>query len=437
LNTKSIPHKIGIVSLGCAKNLVDTEVLMKQLDESSFTIIVDPGENDKIDTAIINTCGFILDAKNESVESVLQFVRRKTEGRLKFIFVMGCLSQRYREQLKKEIPEVDEFFGVNELNKIVERLGGRFRKELLGERILMTPSHYAYLKIAEGCDRHCSFCAIPTIRGRHISKPIEEILREASILAGHGVKEINVISQDTTYYGLDIYRRRMLPELLEQLSDIPGIEWIRVHYTYPDGFPLRILDVMKRTDNICKYIDLPLQHINSRILKSMRRGIDKQQTLDLVALIRKELPQAVIRTTLITGYPGETEKDFMEMQEFITHCRFDRLGIFEYSNEEGTAAYDLKNPVAEKVKKTRAEILMELQQDISLELNTLKVGKIMKVIIDREEGEYYTGRTEFDSPEVDNEVLIKHGQKRLNIGNFYEARITAADNFDLYAEIMD
>jgi len=410
---------------------------MKQLDASSFQIILDPSEKDRINTVIINTCGFILDAKNESVETILQFVKAKMDGHLQSLFVMGCLSERYREQLAKELPEVDAFFGVNELCRIVERVGGKFRKDLLGERMLATPSHYTYLKIAEGCDRHCSFCSIPAIRGKHISRPMEEIIREAAILAGNGVKEINVISQDTTYYGLDLYKKRMLPELLEQLAGTPGLEWIRLHYTYPDGFPLEVLEVIKRHDNLCKYIDIPLQHINSRILNSMKRGIDKKQTLDLIELIRKKLPEGVIRTTLITGYPGETKKDFGELKEFIGLCLFDRLGVFTYSHEEGTGAYALKNTVPDKVKQERAAILMEMQQDISLELNKGRVGTSMKVIIDREEEEYYIGRTEFDSPEIDNEVLIPKESKSLEIGSFYQALITAADNFDLYAEIED
>lgn len=437
LKTKSIPHKIGIVSLGCSKNLVDTEVLMKQLDASSIQIILDPSGKDKIDTAIINTCGFILDAKNESVETILQFIQAKTQGRLKSLYVMGCLAERYREQLEKELPEVDAFFGVNELSRIVERVGGTYRKELLGERLLTTPSHYAYLKIAEGCDRHCSFCSIPAIRGKHISRPFEEILREAEILARNGVKEIIVISQDTTYYGLDLYKKRMLPELLDQLAGIPGLAWIRLHYTYPDGFPPELLNVIRKHDNICRYIDIPFQHINSRILKSMKRGIGKDETLDLIRIIRKELPEGVIRTTLITGYPGETENDFRELKEFIEICRFDRLGVFAYSHEEGTNAHTLRNSVPEKVKQERAAILMEIQQSISLERNEKRVGTRMKVILDRMEEEYYIGRTEFDSPEIDNEVLIPVLNKNYQTGRFYTARITAAENFDLYAEIED
>lgn len=437
MKTRPIPHKIGIVSLGCAKNLVDTEVLMKQLDASSFELIYDPSDNDKIDIAIINTCGFILDAKNESIETILQFVKEKSAGRLESIFVVGCLSERYREQLAKELPEVDAFFGVNELTSIVERIGGKFRKELLGERWLTTPHHYAYLKIAEGCDRHCSFCSIPNIRGKHISRPIEEIIREAEILANKGVKEINVISQDTTYYGLDLYKKRMLPELLEKLAVVPGLNWIRLHYTYPDGFPVELLEVIKRHDNICKYIDIPLQHINSRILKSMKRGISKEQTLDLVSLIRRHLPGGVIRTTLITGYPGETAKDFDELKEFITLCRFDRLGVFTYSHEEGTTAYSLTKLVSDKVKQERTAILMDLQQTISLELNTNRIGQLLNVVIDNEEDEYYIGRTEFDSPEIDNEVLIPKKSKKMEIGCFYNVKVISVENFDLYAEIAE
>ena len=410
---------------------------MKQLDSSSFTIIPDPSEKDRIDTAIINTCGFILDAKNESIETILAFVKAKKEGRLQSLFVMGCLSERYKEQLSKEIPEVDAFFGVNELRKIVERVGGKFRKDLLGERVLMTPSHYAYLKIAEGCDRHCSFCSIPAIRGRHISRPIDEILREAEMLAKKGVKEINVISQDTTYYGLDLYKKRMLPKLLKDLAGISGLEWIRLHYTFPDGFPEEILEVISQHSNLCKYIDIPLQHINSRILKSMNRGNDKGQIISLISLIRKYLPDGVIRTTLITGYPGETKDDFEELKEFISKCRFDRLGVFTYSHEEGTEAYKMKNTVPDRIKQERASMLMEVQQDISLGLNKKRIEKTLKVIIDREEDEFYIGRTEYDSPEIDNEVLIPKQPKNLKAGSFYRAKITFVDNFDLYGEIVD
>ena len=437
MKTKASPHKIGIVSLGCAKNLVDTEVLMRQLDASSFRVVMDPEEKDRVDTAIINTCGFILDAKNESVEMILRFAKAKQEGHLRFLFVMGCLSERYRQQLSKELPEVDAFFGVHELDKIIERVGGHFRKELLGERMLATPSHYAYLKIAEGCDRRCSFCAIPFIRGSHISTPIEELVTEARLLAEKGVKELIVISQDTTYYGLDLYKKRRLPELLEKLAGVSGLEWIRLHYTYPDGFPLELLRVMKRHDNICKYIDIPFQHISSRILESMKRGIDKEQTLDLVSAIRERLPGAVIRTTLITGYPGETKKDFEELKEFITQCRFDRLGVFSYSHEEGTGAFPMNDNVPSRIKQERADALMQIQQEISLELNMEKVGSTLNILIDRMENGYYVGRTEYDSPEIDNEVLIKGSRKKLKTGHFYRTKITSAGTFDLFGEITD
>jgi len=335
------------------------------------------------------------------------------------------------------LPEVDAFFGVHELDKIVERVGGKFRKELLGERMLATPSHYAYLKIAEGCDRRCSFCSIPLIRGRHISRSMGELVREANSLAGKGVKELIVISQDTTYYGLDLYNKRRLPELLDKLASVPGLEWIRLHYTYPDGFPLQLLEVMNRHDNICKYIDIPLQHINSRILASMKRGIDKQKTIDLVAAIHNQLPDAVIRTTLITGYPGETKKDFEELKEFVIRCRFDRLGVFTYSHEEGTGAFTMKDNVPSKIKKERMETLMQIQEEISLELNTKRVGCTLKVLIDRKENGFYVGRTEFDSPEIDNEVLIPETGKKLRIGHFYKTRITSVSAFDLYGEIAD
>jgi len=410
---------------------------MKQLDASSFRIVVEPGARDHVDTAIINTCGFILDAKNESLDVILHYVRAKTEGRLRFLFVIGCLSERYRDQLAREIPEVDGFFGVNELKKIIERVGGTYRKEILLERKLITPSHYAYLKIAEGCDRHCSFCSIPMIRGKHVSRPLDEILEETALLVSGGVKEINVIAQDTTYYGLDLYKKRMLPELLGRLAGISGLEWIRLHYTYPEGFPVEVLDVMNRHENICKYIDIPLQHINSRLLKSMKRGMDNKQTIGLVSMIRKEVPGVAIRSTLITGYPGETKKDFEELMEFVSLCRFDRLGVFTYSHEEGTAAYSLKDSVPAKIKQERASLLMELQQEISLELNTNKVGTSMKVMVDREEDGFLIGRTEFDSPEVDQEVLIPATERETSTGNFIHARITSADPFDLYGEIID
>jgi ribosomal protein S12 methylthiotransferase len=435
LKTNSTQHKIGIVSLGCAKNLVDTEVLMRQLDANHYQLVLDPSENDNIDTAIINTCGFILDAKNESIDTILRFVSARKSGKIRNLYVMGCLSQRYKDQLKQEIPEVDDFFGVNDLKNIIHRIGGKFRSNLLGERKITTPSHYSYLKIAEGCDRKCSFCSIPFIRGNHISRPVEEIVREAQNLVKLGVKEINIISQDTTYYGLDLSRQRKLPGLLKSISAIEGLEWIRLHYTYPDGFPVDLLKVIRDHDNICNYIDIPLQHINSRILKSMRRGIDKEGTIKLINKIRDTIPGIAIRTSLIVGYPGETAKEFQELKEFVQESRFDRLGIFTYSHEEDTAAFLLKDKLTKGIKEKRAGEIMEIQQEISFELNNEKSGKVLKVIIDRKDGEYFIGRTEFDSPEIDNEVLIPVSGNPLSVGNFYNIKINSSDNFDLYGEI--
>ena len=437
MKTRPAPHTIGIISLGCAKNLVDTEVLMRQLDASSFRLILEPDGNEPVDTVIINTCGFILDAKNESLDSILHYVQAKAEGRIRFLFVMGCLSERYREQLREEIPEVDDFFGVHELGKIIERVGGKFRKELLGERRLLTPSHYAYLKIAEGCDRHCSFCSIPMIRGSYVSRPVNEILEEAKLLVAGGVKEINVIAQDTTYYGLDLYKKRVLPELIGQLAGIRGLEWIRLHYTYPEGFPLGVMEVMKRNKNICRYIDIPLQHINSGLLKSMKRVMDKEQTIELIARFRSEIPHVAVRSTLMVGYPGETQKNFEELMEFVSFCRFDRLGVFTYSHEEGTAAFSLKDNVPARIKQERASQLMEIQQEISLELNTKKIGTTLKVLIDREEEGFYIGRSEFDSPGIDHEVLIPSTGRNIQIGTFVQAMITSADPFDLYGKIPE
>jgi len=407
---------------------------MRQLDANHYKLILDPSENDKVDTAIINTCGFILDAKNESIDTILRFVDARKNGFISNLFVMGCLSERYRDQLKREIPEVDDFFGVNELKNIISRIGGKFRKDLVGERIITTPAHYTYLKIAEGCDRKCSFCAIPFIRGNHVSRPMEEIIQEARYLVKTGVKEINVISQDTTYYGLDLYNKRKLPELLKSIAAIDGLEWIRLHYTYPDGFPEELLEVIRDHDNICKYIDIPLQHINSAILRSMRRGIDKEGTIRLISKIRDVIPGVAIRTSLITGYPGETEKEFNELKEFVEESRFDRLGVFTYSHEENTKAYSLKDTVPAGIKEKRVAEIMETQQEISVTLNQKKIGKVFKVIIDRKEGDFYICRTEFDSPEIDNEVLIPVGNNNFTIGDFYHVRITSSDTFDLYAE---
>lgn len=421
--------------MGCAKNLVDTEVLLKQLDANQFRFILNPGKNDRIDTAIINTCGFILDAKKESVDMILQFVHARKEGLIRRLYVMGCLSERYKVQLQKEIPEVDDYFGVNELKKIVERVGGEYKNNLLGERRITTPLHYSYLKIAEGCDRKCSFCSIPLIRGKHVSVPVRKLIRQAEYLVRQGVKELNVISQDTTYYGWDLYGKKRLPELLASLADIYGLEWIRLHYTYPDAFPLKVLDVIKDRPNVCKYLDIPLQHINTRILKSMRRGIDERGTRELIDTIRAKIPGIAIRTTFMVGYPGETVKEYRELREFVSRSMFDRVGVFTYSHEENTRAYQLKDNVPSNIKQERAGELMEIQQEISFKLNANKVAKIVDILIDREETDYYIGRTEFDSPEIDNEVLIKKSPRLLRIGEFYKVRIFQADSFDLYGEV--
>ena len=436
MKTKSKPHRIGLVSLGCAKNLVDSELLMKQLEANDFELVFDPVNTSDIDSAIINTCGFINDAKQESVNTILQFVQAKQNRLIDHVYVMGCLSERYLSKLQQEIPEVDAFFGVNDLKKIIRHIGGTYRTQLIGERKLTTPAHYAYLKIAEGCDRKCSFCAIPLIRGKHVSRPIEEIVSEASLLVKSGVKEINLISQDTTYYGLDLYKKRLLPQLLDKLANLNGIEWIRLHYTYPDGFPLELLEVVKAHPNICNYIDIPLQHISDRILKSMHRGMDGTTTRKLIDTIRQAIPDVAIRTTLIAGYPGETEKEFQELRGFVEEYRFNRLGVFAYSHEEATLAHQLKDSISEKRKIERVDELMYLQEGISLSLNLEKVGQTMKVLVDRLEGEFYVARTEYDSPEVDNEVLIDKKHKILIPGDFYTVKIIRAESFDLYAELQ-
>ncbi len=436
LKTKSKPHRIGLVSLGCAKNLVDAELLMKQLEANRFELVFDPVNTAGIDTAIINTCGFINDAKQESIDTILQFVRAKQNNQISHVYVMGCLSERYTSKLKEEIPEVDAFFGVNDLKKIIRHIGGTYKSQLIGERKLTTPAHYAYLKIAEGCDRKCSFCAIPMIRGKHVSRPVADIISEASRLVRDGVREINLISQDTTYYGLDLYKKRALPELLDTLADLPGLEWIRLHYTYPDGFPPELLEVVRSHENICNYIDIPLQHISDRILKSMHRGMDGATTRKLVDSIRAAIPGVAIRTTLIAGYPGETEKEFKELRNFIEEYRFDRLGVFSYSHEEDTDAFKLRDSVSEKCKMERTSELMSIQEGISLSLNQAKEGKIFKVVVDRTEGDYHIARTEHDSPEVDNEVLIRKNDEVLIPGLFYNVKITHAESFDLYAELQ-
>ena len=436
MKTKSGPHRIGLVSLGCAKNLVDAELLMKQLEANNYKLVIDPVDYKRIDSAIINTCGFINDAKQESIDTILEYVNAKQAGYIDHVYVMGCLSERYRSKLQTEIPEVDAFFGVNELKKIITHIGGTYKSQLLGERKITTPAHYTYLKIAEGCDRKCSFCAIPLIRGKHVSRPMNDIITEAATLTASGIKEINLISQDTTYYGLDLYKKRLLPELLTTLANVNGLEWIRVHYTYPDGFPLELLDVVKSHPNICNYIDIPLQHISNRILKSMHRGMDGTTTRNLIDKIRQSIPGVAIRTTLITGYPGETEKEFLELRKFMEEYRFDRLGVFAYSHEEDTGAFQLKDSVPYKRKMERVEELMSVQEEISLSLNQEKVGLTMKILVDRAEDEYYIARSEYDSPEVDNEVLISKNDTTLLPGSFYNVKITRAESFDLYGELQ-
>jgi ribosomal protein S12 methylthiotransferase len=407
---------------------------MGHLRSNNMQVMTDESAG-KADTVVINTCGFIGDAKEESIDTILHYIRLKQEGKLKRLFVMGCLSERYKPSLISEIPEVDEYFGVNDLAGVIQALGAEYRESLVGERYLTTPSHYAYLKIAEGCDRRCSFCAIPGIRGKHVSKPVEQIVKEAEMLADRGVKELLLISQDLTFYGVDIYGKTALTDLVRKLSDLNRFDWIRLHYTFPSGFPDDLIDLMRERDNICNYIDIPLQHISDSILKSMHRGISGAETRALIAGIREKLPQAAIRTAFIVGYPGETEANFNELKQFVEEAQFDRMGVFTYSHEEDTYAFGLIDDVPEEVKQARAAELMAVQQQISAKLNTAKIGSTFKVLIDRKEGNYYIGRTEFDSPEVDNEVLIQDVEV-LQIGTFYSILITAADDFDLNGEIV-
>jgi len=423
--------KINLISLGCSKNLVDTEVLMGQLRASNIEVLYEQPFNEA-ETIVINTCGFIQDAKQESIDTILRAVDAKQDGYIQKIYVMGCLSERYKEDLKNEIPEVDGFFGVKDLPLILRTLGAEYNKELLGERLLTTPTHTAYVKIAEGCDRKCSFCAIPLIRGENISRPVEELVAEANYLASIGVKEINLIAQDLTYYGLDLYRERRLAELLQKLSKINGIEWIRLHYTYPAGFPLEVLDVMRDNPKICKYIDIPFQHINSELLKSMRRNITGEETKELIEHLRNKVPGLALRTAFIVGYPGETIEAFEELKEFVTMTRFDRAGVFTYSEEEGTKASELIDIVPEDVKLQRADELMAIQEKISSELNLSKVGKKFKVLFDRVEGDYFVGRTEIDSPEIDNEVLVLTTEPGIKVGEFATILITSSESFDLF-----
>lgn len=430
-NTKS---KINIVTLGCSKNLVDSEILYTQLKGNGKTV----SHEDKKDDAqivVINTCGFIDNAKQESIDTILRYVDAKEAGMIEKVYVTGCLSHRYKDDLEKEIPAVDAWFGTNELPRLLKTLKADYKHELIGERLLTTPSHYAYLKIAEGCDRPCSFCAIPLMRGKHVSLSIEDLIKSASGMAAKGTKELILIAQDLTYYGLDIYKKRNLAELLDRLSDVEGIDWIRLQYAYPAGFPMDILDIMNKKSNICKYLDMPLQHGSSEMLKLMRRGIDRVKSEKLIEDIRAKVPDIALRTTLIVGHPGETEERFEEMYRFVEESKFDRLGVFQYSHEEQTHAYSMPDDIPAEVKQERADIIMELQQGISESLNKKKVGNTYKVLIDRKESGYYVGRTEYDSPEVDNEVLI-NAEQYARIGDFVNAKIINATEFDLYADVV-
>jgi ribosomal protein S12 methylthiotransferase len=424
-------NKVNVVTLGCSKNIVDSEVLMGQLRANKFDVEHE-GASDDHQIVIINTCGFVENAKQESIDTILRYAEAKKKGAVEKLYVTGCLSERYKKDLEKEIPEVDAYFGTRELPKILKTLKADYRQELVGERLLTTPQHYAYFKISEGCDRPCSFCAIPLMRGKHVSVPMEELVLRAKKLAASGTRELLLIAQDLTYYGLDIYRKRNLAELLDRLSDVEGIDWIRLHYAFPSGFPMEALDVMKNRPNICNYLDMPLQHISDPMLKSMRRGTTKQKTIELVDKIREKVPGIALRTTLIAGYPGETEQDHDDMLRWVESTRFERLGIFTYSHEENTHAFSLKDDVPAKLKKKRADAVMAVQQEISYQLNQQKVGQQFKVLIDRREGDHYVGRTEFDSPEVDNEVIVQaNADTYLRIGDFADVRITSATDFDL------
>lgn len=433
MRTKSTgTKKINIITLGCSKNVVDSEVLMGQLKANGKNVV----HEERGDIVVINTCGFIDNAKEESVNTILDAVQAKERGEVEKVFVMGCLSERYKPDLEKEIPDVDQYFGTRDLPVLLKHLGADYQHELVGERLTTTPKHYAYLKISEGCDRPCSFCAIPLMRGGHISKPIEELVEETKKLTQKGTKELILIAQDLTYYGLDLYKKRALADLLLELVKVEGIEWIRLHYAFPSGFPEEVLDIIKNEPKVCNYIDIPLQHINSDLLKSMKRGTTNEKTNALLSKFRERVPNMAIRTTLIVGYPGETEERFLEMKNWVAGQRFDRLGCFTYSHEENTAAFELEDDVPQEVKEARVEEIMELQSQISWEKNQEKIGKIYKCIFDRKEGNYFVGRTEFDSPDVDNTVLVPAENTYISIGDFANVKITSAEEFDLYGELI-
>lgn len=436
MKTKTLKkNKVNVVTLGCSKNLFDSEIMMAQLKANKFEVEHEARQDDS-EIVIINTCGFIDNAKQESIDTILRYADAKSDGLVEKVYVTGCLSERYKDDLKSEIPEVDGFFGTRDLPRLLKTLKADYKKELIGERLLTTPSHFAYFKIAEGCDRPCAFCAIPLMRGKHVSTPIEQLVNNAKSLADKGVKELMLIAQDLTYYGLDIYKKRNLAELLDKLADVNGIDWIRLHYAFPTGFPMDILDVMRDRDNICNYLDMPLQHGSTKMLKAMKRGTTREKTEELVHKIREKVPGIAMRTTLISGFPGESEQDFQEMYDWVERTRFERLGIFNYSHEENTSAFALQDDVPAEVKQERANQIMELQSGISHELNQQKIGKTFKVLFDKAEGDYFVGRTEFDSPEVDNEVLVKiNKSNHVRIGDFANVKITSADHYDLYGNV--
>ena len=438
MKTKTLKkNKVNVVTMGCSKNLYDSEVMMAQLKANKFEVEHESKIGDS-SIVIINTCGFIENAKEESINTILDFVDAKKDGLVEKVYVSGCLSERYKDQLEEEIPDVDAYFGTKDLPNILRTLNADYKHELVGERLLTTPNHYAYLKIAEGCDRPCSFCAIPLMRGKHRSTPIEDLVTNAKSLAKKGVKEIMLIAQDLTYYGLDLYKKRALAELLKELCKVDGIEWIRLHYAFPAGFPMDVIEVMKQEKKICNYLDIPLQHGSTKVLKAMRRGTTRKKTTQLIHDIRSIIPNIAIRTTLIAGYPGESQEDFQEMYDWVEEMKFERLGIFTYSHEENTHAYKFDDDVPPKIKKERADSIMELQSGISYELNQKKVGKKYRVLVDRAEDNFFIGRSEFDSPEVDNEVLIeKNSNTYCRIGDYVDVKILKADHFDLYAELIN
>lgn len=437
MKTKTLKkNKVNMITLGCSKNLFDSEVTMTQLEANGFEVEHEAKQDDS-EIVIINTCGFIDNAKQESIDTILRYAEAKNEGLVEKVYVTGCLSERYKDDLVKEIPNVDDFFGTRDLPRLLKTLNADYKSELIGERLITTPTHYAFLKISEGCDRKCAFCAIPLMRGKHVSTPIEQLVEQANNLAKQGVKELILIAQELTFYGLDIYGERRLPKLLQELSKVEGIEWIRLHYAYPTGFPLEIVHEMKRNPKVCNYLDIPLQHASNNMLKAMKRGTTREKTTKLIDEIREIIPEIAIRTTFIAGFPGETREDIEEMKEWIAEMEFERLGIFTYSHEEDTTAYDLEDDVSEEEKQARAQEIMDFQQGISLLLNEQKIGKTLKVLFDRVEGDFFVGRTEFDSPEVDNEVLVNKKDNFVRVGDFANVLITDASDFDLYGSIVN